>query len=175
LPHVSTVPRMFSGGLWSDRHGVTERNPALEFSRASIDPGDFPQDRLIPGCHSQISSRLFFAPSMPDSLWIIVAGDKFSVFRQGTCNRQGAVAGKGADLDRPLRIYRFCQQRQKLTSRRRASHVALGHFQSLLAQSALDFRLPGSDVDDIAADFRLADVFHEIHPFARFEAAEKCG
>jgi hypothetical protein len=32
--------RDFSGGLWSDRHGATERDATLAFSRASIDPGD---------------------------------------------------------------------------------------------------------------------------------------
>ncbi len=45
---------MFSAGLWSDRHGVTERNPTLAFSRAHIDPGDLPQDRPIPEYHPQI-------------------------------------------------------------------------------------------------------------------------
>lgn len=48
---------MFSAELWSDRHGVTERNPTLAFSIASIDPGDLPQDRLIPEYHPQISVR----------------------------------------------------------------------------------------------------------------------
>ncbi len=36
----------FQRGLWSDRHGVTERNSTLAFSRASIVPGDLPQDGL---------------------------------------------------------------------------------------------------------------------------------
>ncbi len=38
----------FQRGLWSDRHGVIERDPTLAFSRATIDTGDLPQDRLIP-------------------------------------------------------------------------------------------------------------------------------
>ena len=44
----------FQRGLWSDRHGVIERDPTLAFSRPFIDPGDLPQDRLIPEYHSQI-------------------------------------------------------------------------------------------------------------------------
>src|SRR6478752_866091 len=44
----------FQRGLWSDRHGVTKRDPALAFSRASIDPGDLPQNRLVPEYHPQI-------------------------------------------------------------------------------------------------------------------------
>ncbi len=46
----------FQRGLWSDRHGVTLRNPTLAFSRASIDPVDLPQDRLIQEYHPQISA-----------------------------------------------------------------------------------------------------------------------
>jgi hypothetical protein len=48
------MPREISAGLWSDRHGVTERNPTLAFSRASIDPGDLPQDRPVPKHGRQI-------------------------------------------------------------------------------------------------------------------------
>ncbi|CUX66644.1 hypothetical protein AGR4C_pa70062 [Agrobacterium tumefaciens str. Kerr 14] len=44
----------FQRGLWSDRHGITERDPALAFPRAFIDPGDLPQDRPFPEYHPQI-------------------------------------------------------------------------------------------------------------------------
>ena len=44
----------FQRGLWSDRHGITERDPTLAFSIASIDPGDLPQDRPVPEYHPQI-------------------------------------------------------------------------------------------------------------------------
>ena len=50
-------PWLLQRGLWSDRHGVIERDPTLAFSRASIDPGDLPQDRLISEYHPQISTR----------------------------------------------------------------------------------------------------------------------
>ena len=43
-------------GLWSDRHGIIERNPTLAFSRPFIDPGDLPQDGLIPEYYPQISA-----------------------------------------------------------------------------------------------------------------------
>lgn len=41
-------PASFQGAFWSDRHGATERDLTLAFSRSSIDPDDLPQDRLIP-------------------------------------------------------------------------------------------------------------------------------
>jgi hypothetical protein len=46
----------FSRGLWSDRHGVTERYPTLAFSREVIDPGDFAPDRPVPEHDPQVSA-----------------------------------------------------------------------------------------------------------------------
>jgi hypothetical protein len=43
--------RFFQRGLWSDRHGVIERDPTLAFSRAFTDPGDFAQDQPVPKHH----------------------------------------------------------------------------------------------------------------------------
>ncbi|AXA41368.1 hypothetical protein GGE56_007510 [Rhizobium leguminosarum] len=57
-PDGVSLSLTFQRGLWSDRHGFTERNPTLAFSRASTDPGDMPQDGPIPEYHPQIPAYL---------------------------------------------------------------------------------------------------------------------
>src|SRR5690606_10530148 len=47
-------PACFQRGLWSDRHGVIERDPTLASARTFIDPGDLPQERIVPEHHPQI-------------------------------------------------------------------------------------------------------------------------
>lgn len=49
-------PGCLQWGLWSDRHGITEHDPMLAFSRTPIDPGDLPQERPVPEYDPQIPS-----------------------------------------------------------------------------------------------------------------------
>ena len=42
-------PACFQRGLWSDRHGVIERDPTLAFSRTFIDPGDLLSIGVVTG------------------------------------------------------------------------------------------------------------------------------
>jgi hypothetical protein len=51
------LPAGFSGGIWSDRHGVIERHPTLGVSGSAFDPGDIAAHGIVAEYDPQISAR----------------------------------------------------------------------------------------------------------------------
>ena len=66
-----------------------------------------------------------------------IAADELAVGRQRGCDRQRAVAGEGADLDRPARTDEFRQQREQRALVGADLHSSVRHARRLRAKPAL--------------------------------------